>query len=79
MKLFIYSLQSAIFDGEVKSLTLPTLQGEITVLEDHLPLITLINRGLIRYIDSANKPSTLDFAGGVAEIRPGSEIVILAD
>lgn len=78
MKLAIYSIQQALFEGEVKSLTLPTPQGEITVLDNHLPLITLVAPGKIRYTFPDDEEQTLLLNGGVLEVRPDSEAVILA-
>jgi len=78
MKLSIYSIQSALFEGEVETLTLPTPMGEITVLPNHLPLISLVNPGEIRYTHFGST-KTVRVAGGVMEVRPGSEVVILAE
>jgi F-type H+-transporting ATPase subunit epsilon len=36
-----------IFDGNVNSLTMPTLSGKITILPNHANLVTLIDVGLI--------------------------------
>lgn len=77
MKLSIYTIQKTIFEGEVESLTLPTPQGEITVLDNHIPLVSLVNRGVLRYL-YAGTEQTLLLPGGVLEVRPGSEAVILA-
>jgi len=77
MKLSIYSLQSTLFEGEVESLTLPTTTGEITVLDNHLPLISLVKPGEVHYTHFGTKKA-VKLAGGVIEIRPGSEAVILA-
>lgn len=77
MKLSIFSLKSTIFEGEVKSISLPTSQGEITVLDNHLPVITIVNRGILRYTDSKNAEYTLALNGGIIEVRPQSEVIIL--
>lgn len=77
MKLSIYSLQSTLFDGEVESITLPTPQGEITVLDNHIPLVSLVKRGEVCYTVSGTRKS-LYLGGGVLEVRPESKVVILA-
>lgn len=46
----IQSPDSVIFDGEVKMVTLPTEQGEITVLPEHMPLVTVLKPGLIKIL-----------------------------
>ena len=78
MKLSIYSLQSTLFEGEVEQITLPTSQGEITVLDNHIPLITLVSPGYVRYAHSGTQQMT-KLSGGVLEVRPESEAVILAE
>lgn len=78
MRLSIYSIQSTLFEGEVKSVTLLTPMGEITVLDNHLPIITLVKQGNISYIDSRNEEGLLQFPGGVLEVRPGSEAILLS-
>lgn len=77
MKLTVYSIQNTIFEGEVESLTLPTATGEITVLDGHIPLISLVNPGNIRYTHSGTEKS-LSLLGGILEVRPEDEAVILA-
>ena len=77
MKLSIYSLQQTLFEGEVESLTLPTPTGEITVLDNHIPLVSLVSQGTMRYTYSGSV-KTLSLPGGVLEVRPGSEVVLLA-
>ncbi len=78
MRLSVYTIQSTLFEGEVKSVTLPTPMGEITVLDNHLPMITLVNSGDISYTDSRNENGSLPFPGGVLEVRPGSEVILLS-
>lgn len=79
MKLFIHTIQETLFDGEIKSLTLPTTSGEITVLDNHLPLITVVKPGEIYYTDQQNKEGRLNLAGGILEVKPESEALILAN
>ena len=77
MKLSIYSIQRTLFEGEVESATLPTPMGEITVLDNHIPLISLVSPGSVRYTRSGDEQS-LSLAGGVLEVRTENEVVILA-
>lgn len=69
MRLSVYSLQSTIFDGEVESLTLPTPTGEITILDGHIPLISIVSPGQVCYTRQSIKES-FEFPGGVLEVRP---------
>ena len=78
MKLSIYSIKQTILETTVEKVTIPTPQGEITVLDNHIPLITLVKSGIVSYYTSQNQWQKIAFSGGVAEIRPGSELVLLA-
>ena len=44
MKLSIYSIKKTLLETEAEKVTIPTMQGEITVLDNHLPLITLVKK-----------------------------------
>lgn len=65
------------YEEEATSVSLPTRDGQITVLPGHVALITLLKPGEI-VIDNGGKAHELATEGGVAEIT-GTEIKILAD
>ena len=77
MQLSIYSIKQTILEATAEKVTIPTPQGEITVLDNHIPLVTLVNAGIVSYYTSQNQWQEIAFSGGVAEIRPGSEMVLL--
>ena len=78
MKLQIHTIEKTLFDGEIKSLTLPTAAGEITVLENHLPLVSLTKPGSIKILDKAEKEHTIDLSSfGFLEVRPENEGITL--
>ena len=87
MKLSIYSLQETLFEGDVTSVSLPTPLGEMTVLDHHIPLVSIISSGEIRYTLLNPKQSrgtnelieTLPFHGGILESQPESKVVVLAN
>ncbi|HEY4510600.1 MAG TPA: F0F1 ATP synthase subunit epsilon [Candidatus Paceibacterota bacterium] len=78
MRLSIYLIQSTLFQGEVKSVTLGTPQGQITVLHDHEPLISLVEYGDVWYVDAEGERHKISFPGGIVEVHPSSEVVLLA-
>ncbi len=47
-KLKILTPDEKLFDGEVSQVVLPTKAGEITVLANHIPLISLLSIGEIK-------------------------------
>ena len=79
MYLCVYSLQKTLFDGECEKLIAHTPQGQITVLADHLPLITKLTGPQVITVDTAGKRHEIGLDRGILEVRPGSEVVILVE
>ncbi len=65
-------------DDNLKSVTLPTTSGVITIMEDHEPLVSVIDIGEI-VIDKGDYNVELAVAGGIVEVRDGQNIVLLAE
>lgn len=65
-------------EGEADAVTATTESGEITVLPGHIPLATLLRPGEMR-VKLAGKESLLAVAGGLLQILPNNEMVILAE
>lgn len=74
----IITPERVILKEKIDSLTCPTAEGEITVLPKHVPLISTIRRGELA-VRTAGQTEYYAISGGFLEVRPGSEVVILAD
>ncbi len=73
MKLYIYKLGETLYEGDATLITLPAEDGELTILPHHIPLVTQLKAGTIRFTNEAHeagKPTKLDIKGGFAEIKP---------
>lgn len=57
LKLSIVTPNGSIFDGEVKSVILPGIDGEFGVIPDHSSLVTTLDVGVI---EITNTNSTID-------------------
>lgn len=80
MKLAVYTIQETLFEGEAKSITLNTSTGAITILDNHIPLISIVLPGEISYINYQNEHGQLVIsAGGIIEVRPNREVIVLAN
>ncbi len=68
----LVSLSGTKFDGDVYEVLLPTLEGEIGVLQDHMPLVSVAKTGIIAVRRDAKDPDTAReyFAtnGGVIDV-----------
>mgnify|MGYP001613502840 CR=1 FL=1 len=65
-------------DDAVEQVTIPTATGYITVLPGHIPLITPLMAGEL-VVKKKDHSVPLAVSGGVVEVRPKSEVYILAD
>lgn len=63
---------------EVDAVSVPTAQGEITVLPHHVPLMARITAGELR-LRRGDARQAFAVAGGVIQVRPGSQVLVLAD
>jgi F-type H+-transporting ATPase subunit epsilon len=78
MKFKIATPERIMLEVEVESLTLPTTLGEITILPHHIPLVANLVAGEIKY-KTEGKENFFVVSGGVLEVRPDGELVVLAD
>ncbi len=77
MQLQIITPAETVFDAQVDSVTLPTADGEITVLPHHVPIITTIIPGpMIVRIGSEEKIFAV--SRGVIEVN-GTTVKVLSD
>lgn len=79
MKLTIHTLEKTLFDGTAKKLIAQTAVGEITVLDGHLPLISLLKGPSVKIVDTKDNNHFIEIKSGFIEVRPESEVVILAN
>jgi len=66
-----------IFTGEVKLVQVPGTKGVFTVLKNHAPIISTLEKGKIRIIKENNKEEYFEIKGGVIEVK-NNKIIVLA-
>ena len=70
--------EKVVFEAPaVDSISLPTKMGEITILPDHIPLVSVLVAGEIRVV-VAGQEVVMAVSGGFIEVRPG-QVIVLAD
>jgi len=79
MKLGIYTLEKTLFEGNVEKVIARTPLGEITVLDKHIPLLSMIQGPRVDIVDSNGKKDTIRISSGFLEVKPESEVTILGD
>jgi F-type H+-transporting ATPase subunit epsilon len=79
MKLGIYSLKKVLYEGEASSVNAKTASGEITILDNHAPLISILKKGVIKIIDGVNKEHYFPIGGGFLEVRSNDAKLIVEE
>jgi F-type H+-transporting ATPase subunit epsilon len=65
-------------DEDVKEVSLPTPDGQITVLPNHIPLVTMISPGEIIVHGEKDRKIGLVY-GGFVYVEENSQVTVLAD
>ena len=73
MKLSVFTLKGIAYDGEIISLNAKTASGEITVLDHHRPLVTILKKGELKIVGKTGEQKNIPVAEGFLEIRPDNE------
>ena len=73
MKLGVYSLQKVLYQGEAVSVNCATGMGEITILDHHRPLISVLAQGTMKIVDKEQKEHYIQVGSGFLEVRAGNE------
>ena len=92
MFLEIVTPEASIFSGEVESVTVPGVDGEFQMLNNHAPIVSLLQAGKIkiqgdlklteaqksRFTSVDKQTSTMDIDSGTIEMNH-NKIIILVD
>lgn len=76
--LHIVSQEKELLSVEVESVSLPTVEGEITVLHKHIPLFSPLKTGeLIYRVDG--QENIVVVSEGFVNVSPKSEVTVMVD
>ena len=78
LKFKIVTPEKVIYENEIFQVTIPTMSGEITILPNHIPLVSVLKAGELKIKDKDGEHN-MAVSGGFLEVRGNNEIVILAD
>ena len=70
----IISPEKIILSEKVNSVTIPSFEGEMTILPDHIPLITFLRPGILRI--EGNKESEYFVEEGTVEFSNNTLIIL---
>ena len=76
MKVEILTPKKIELETEARAVVLPTIMGEISVLNHHIPLITVLKKGTIKVLGSSGE-TPIEVDGGIAEIVANKVTILL--
>ncbi|HPE75392.1 MAG TPA: ATP synthase F1 subunit epsilon [Draconibacterium sp.] len=77
MYLEIITPDSKIFEGEVSLVQVPGSKGMFTILKNHAPIISTLEKGTIKVEDISGKEYEFNVGGGVIENSANKVIVLV--
>ncbi len=78
IKFQIVTPERIVLEEEILQITVPTKQGEITVLPDHIPLVASLMPGVIEVKTKDGQAEVMSVSGGFVEVSK-NKVTILAD
>jgi F0F1-type ATP synthase epsilon subunit len=79
MQVGVYSLEKVLYHGDATEVNCNTKSGEITILDNHEPLISLLDRGVLKIIDQDKAEHYIPVLSGFLEVRSGSKARFLVE
>ena len=79
MKLGIYSLKKILYQGTANAVNCKTEAGEITVLEHHRPLISVLQKGVVKITDEKEKDHYIQVRAGFLEVSNNDARMIVEE
>jgi len=77
-KFKIATPEGVVYENNISQVSIPTSTGEITILEHHIPLISVIIPGELKIVDEFGL-HILAVANGFLEVQKNNGVVILID
>ena len=77
MYLEIVTPERKVFEGDVNLVQLPGSKGSFTILKNHAPIISTLDKGTIRVVDVFGKTHLFKVSGGVIENLENKIIVLV--
>ncbi|PIB31485.1 F0F1 ATP synthase subunit epsilon [Maribacter sp. 4G9] len=92
MYLEIVSPEATLFSGEVTSVTVPGINGEFQMLQNHAPIVSLLQEGKVKvqgnvsldeeyaskFTKDQNGNTVLEISSGTVELKD-NKVIVLAD
>jgi F-type H+-transporting ATPase subunit epsilon len=78
LSLKVVSQEKLVVETSVRSVSAPTVQGEVTILPGHIPLFAQLQAGELRYNEDGQEHYVV-ISPGFLNVTPNNEITIMID
>jgi F-type H+-transporting ATPase subunit epsilon len=78
MQFQIITPERVVSSDDIAQVSVPTQEGEITILPKHIPLVSILKAGELKYTKNGEEFS-LAVSGGFLEVRENGTVIVLAD
>ncbi|MFL5464169.1 MAG: ATP synthase F1 subunit epsilon [Gemmatimonadaceae bacterium] len=68
LKVSVISPEAVLFEGDTDSVVAPAYDGEVGILTDHAPLMTLLGNGRLRLAGAGSGGRSFNVAGGFMQV-----------
>ncbi|RLV89764.1 ATP synthase subunit delta mitochondrial [Spathaspora sp. JA1] len=70
--------QTLYADSEVEQVNLPSVNGDLGILANHIPIVEQLRPGLLEIISKTGETEQYFVSGGIATVQPGNKLTISA-
>lgn len=78
MEIEIITPDKKLYEGKIKSVKVPGSKGAFTVLRNHAPIISTLEKGDIKIFTNDFEELFFDIDGGIIEVKK-NKIIVLAE
>lgn len=78
LHLTIVTQETKLLEKDVQLVTVPTTSGEITVLPNHIPLMSQLQTGELSFEESGHQESIV-VSGGFINLSPDNNMIVMVD
>jgi F-type H+-transporting ATPase subunit epsilon len=78
MYLEIITPEKKLFAGEIKLLKVPGTKGSFEILKNHAPIISTLEKGVVKILSPEGAETLFNIGGGVIEAKE-NKIILLAE
>jgi len=79
LKFKLVTPDRSLFDEEAASVTLPTSEGEVTILPHHAPFTALVTAGIAHLTKADGKMDEVAVSDGFVHVTQSGEVTVLTD